>query len=141
MAPSRKELYQRIVNLSYSEKVSFGSEAARIVFAYLSDHFNEDDATFLYALLIGNYVGVDGTISPAEYAFCSSMLGLGCSAAAFCDAMKNSCSPANVERLDQLIDASPEDVKAAFVSLGLAICSIDDKLTPEEQVLLAKYIS
>ena len=141
MTPSLNDLFQKVVDLDDNSKIALGIEAEKTIIAYLAEHFDNEDAAVLYAMLIGTYVGADGEISAREYAFCCTVFGLEIEPKEFCDMVSATASIENVEIMDKLMDSAPDDVKSAFVTFGLALCSIDNTMTPEEQALLAKYIA
>ncbi len=140
MARSLNEMYQEVVNMSDEEKVELGIKAAGDVIPFLSKNFKDDDAAALYAMLIGTYVGADGSVNQSEYSYCKVVFGLDMPYDDFFNIVKESCKPEYIELIDNLIDSAPADVKSAFVILGVAIFSCDDSITIDEQRLLAKYI-
>ena len=140
MTPSLNELYQKVVELDDHAKITLGVEAEQVVIGYLAHHFTNEEAAVLYAMLIGTYVGVDGEISPEEYAFCCGVFGTQIDPKDFIGLIETTCTVENIELIDKLMDSAPDEVKSAFVSFGLALCSIDNTMTPEEQALLTKYI-
>lgn len=141
MEDSLKKLYQDVVNLGDKEKIALGYEAEQTVIKYLIDNFKAEDAAVVYAMLIGTYVGVDGKISAEEYAFCKAVFEIDLPAEEFCNMIESTCTVENIELMDRVMDDAPADVKSAFVTLGLALCSIDNTITAAEQALLTKYLA
>lgn len=137
------ELFQSVLDTPYSGKVSAGREAANKVIGYFMKGSGvskvTDEVFGCFMGLVSTYIGVDGSVSRAEYDYFVEILGLtDVSYDSFCATI--SADMETVELVCKVIDGAPQDIQYAFVILGLNICACDGVLTASEQALLSKYI-
>ena len=137
------DLFQNVLDTPYSEKVSAGRAAAHTVIDYFMKGSGASEITDqvfgCFMGLVSTYVGVDGSVSRAEYDYFVEILGL--TDVSF-DSFRGSIAAdmETVELVCGVIDKAPKEVQQCFVILGLNMCACDGVLTPSEQALLGKYI-
>ena len=136
-----QEIFQGYVNMEPEELVQNAQYNSAIVLEYLNANVEKsDDAAAMYLALISTYIGADGSVDQLEYKFCKAVFGFPGSYDDFFNMVNASSTSKMVELVDNVIDSSPDDVKAAFVALGAAFCAANGTMTVAEQQLLMKYL-
>ena len=136
-----EELFQQCLDLSPEQKVTLARSSSQKILTYLSNKLDAKTTGITALMLIATCVGIDGTIDVAEHAFCKAVFGFEYDFDEFASMVKAFMSNAEtVEMIDKLIDYSPQEIKAEFVSFALLLCSCNGILTDAEQRLIIKYI-
>ena len=136
-----EELFQHYVDMEPEKLVEYAVRSSEPVLEYLSKGLGDDEkAAKLYIAMISTFIGADGSVDKAEYAFSKAVFGFSGTYDEFFDMIKAVYSPDMADKIDELIDGAPKEVKASFVMLGLAFCACNGTMTPHEQKLLIKYM-
>lgn len=137
-----KELMQKVVNLSFEEKVSVGKDALCETIDILKKHELKDDdiAPFIFAL-VKLFVSADKKCSKDELNLVNAITDLNMSYDDFFDLTNNGSDPRFVTEFDELIDTLEADEKSSICLFGLCILAADDTITAQEQQLFLRILN
>ena len=135
-----QQIYQSYLDSTPDVQVAEAVRASANVLNYLNSQTSEENASATYLMLIATYVGIDGTVQGTEYEFCKAVFGFDFDYDSFFDMVNSVLNSETIEFIDSVIDSAPANIKADFVSLGIAICACNGTLTVSEQRLLEKYL-
>lgn len=132
-------MYQEVVNMSDSEKITLAQNAFVTISKGLAAMDIEDDAYVSFILsLSACFAGADRLVTAKEYALFATVTGLDIDFESFYNMVCNLDSDEIRESLDSIIDDAGGDFKDACLCYGLAFMSIDDKISTEEQAFFEK---
>mgnify|MGYP003571325141 CR=1 FL=1 len=135
------EIFQKYVDKAGTEELVMDAKRnSAEVLNYLNANVDSEISSTIYLALIGTFLGSDGSVDKAEYAFSQVVFGFGGTYDEFFEMVNAASTKEMVTTIDNVIDGSPAEVKAAFVALGCAFCASNGTMTPDEQRLLAKYL-
>lgn len=141
-----EEIYQQYLDMPYFKRVCIGQDCLQTIKRYIiSQVKNNDKMEFAMITLLGTlrkFIGADGAFDQDEYEFLNDIFEthfdydemLELLNADFFRSYKISNS------LGVLLECAPDEVRQAFVVLGLLICVADGTLTYDEQRIIEKMM-
>ena len=137
-----REIYEKFVNLSRSERADWAKGGAGTVLEYLEKQGVNDEDSFKYFLcLTALFVGADGVVDADEHRLFSEITGYTGTREDLQEVLKAGFSAEFVANMDRIIDAWPEDVKAGACFYGLALISADGTISAREQQVFERILA
>ena len=145
------ETYQMYLDAPYFRRVLLGKECVQEIKSYIKSHFKDlenikgKEEGFATVTLIGSlrrFIGADGTFDQDEYEFLNDIFETNFDYDRMLEMLNSDffSSYKTTHTLGAMLDYSPENVRLAFVKLGLLICVADGTLTYDEQRIIEKML-
>ena len=136
------EILQGYVNMSYDQLLSIAKPECRKFATALMTGFDGDSDTASKALLMffAVLLGADGRLTKLEHQFLNDMLGGDHSYEDTCEMVAALSRAESRELIDNMIDAMPDEYKAAGLTVALCFCAVDESITREEVAFFAKLM-
>lgn len=140
------EIYQQFVDMPYYQKVLVAKNCVEILRKFheknaLKYGHTKENA---YMILLGSlrpFIGADGVFDTDEYAFICEVFELGVDYDTFLNLYNdifNDVALTNAYRT--VIQSADQEVRFAYVRLGILICAADDTITYKEQREIEKML-
>lgn len=127
------EIFQSYVNLDLKDLITIAQKAIPEFMPVLKSVDQEHDGSLCLAMMITSAFGVDGKFTSKEIAFLSA---IHLDADYIKSILKNNVYPA----VDVLIDSMNADQKGAAMSFMIALCALDETISPEENAFLRQLL-
>lgn len=139
-------LLKTCLNAPYYKKVAIGRQNIKLLADYIrsfkeSPFYNANDtiANFVVLSALKPIIGADGVFDQDEYEYIRDVCDFDFDYEYVLDALN--AFDSNVSRqLKNTFCYAPSDIKAAFCSLAIFICSVDGSISPEEQRAIADVL-
>ena len=144
-----RETYQMYLDAPYYRRVVLGKECVQEIMSYMVSQFKqvknskgqEEDASLI--TLIGalrRFIGADGNFNQDEYEFLNDIFETNFDYDKMLKMLNNDFfrSYKTANTLGAMLDYAPDEVRYAFIRLGLLICVADGTLTVDEQRAIEK---
>ena len=143
MSPELEEIYNHYLSLSEKERVRAFYISSESFMNYLDNRgVHSELATQLFIAILSIFVDADNGVSDAELSLINEALKVQMSKKELAFLTEQCGSNKDlINRLDEIIDALPNLIKADVVVIGLSLISSDGELTDREIEIFEKILN
>lgn len=123
----------------YEETVARAKKNASAIIGYFSEYSDRREAVAVCLLIIASFTGADGDFDDREYRFLCDVFGFDYEKESLGLLVRAYGKNSTADRLDDLMDRAPAEIREAFIALGVDICAINGGVSVEEKALIEKY--
>lgn len=144
------EIYQQYLDMPYFKRVYIGKNCLQTIKGFIksrvrnNDEIENKDGVVIVTLIgaLRKFIGADGSFDQDEYEFLNDIFETNFDYDKMLDMLNSDFfkSYRTLNSLGLLLDDAPDEVRQAFVLLGLLICVADGTLTYDEQRMIEKMM-
>ena len=135
------QLLQDFVNAPYDVLLAVANDSLAKVMPVFNEIAEDGNGASAVLPFICTALAVDGKFSELEYKFIKDLLEINESYDYFKEVIQQYYSEEWFNAVDRLIDACPDELKNALLSLCLAFVSVDEHISREENGFIAKLMA
>lgn len=132
--------FQDYVNMPVYRLQDIFRNASRVVFGYFRNIYDENTTGEIYFTLVSNCFASDGQFGYDEYELLKSYLHMDYSYEATRQILLHFFDHNDIEQVDRMITAAPQNVRIAVSELCISAAAIDGTITVEEKNWCMKYL-
>ena len=135
------EIYHNFLNASDAERLNIAKQSAYNLAVFLRDSgLDEDTRTTFFFSALGLFIAADLKVTNAETKMFNDLLDTNYSSQELVENFSHCTQGEWIQKMDEIIDAMPEENKYDLCLLGLAFLTSDRELTKREIAIFEKIL-
>ena len=139
--PTPNEIYQNFLNASDAQRLEIAKKSAYNLAAFLRDSgLDENTRTAFFFSVLGLFIAADLRVTNAETRMFNALFDANYTANELVENFSHCTQGEWIQKMDEIIDAMPEENKYDLCLLGLAFLTSDRELTKREIAIFEKIL-